>query len=300
MRNVVCGIYLLFVMVACRSQPAATDKTAHIYHREYGAGTPIILINGGPGMNSEGFATLASLLTEKYRVILFDQRGTGRSQIDTVSEQTITMDAMVNDMEELRQQLNLKEWVVMGHSFGGMLASYYATTHPESIMGLILSSSGGIDLDLLNYVNKAIHARLTKKEEDSLQYWNEEIRKGDTSYAARLARGRALAPAYLERKEFIPVVAARLTQTNMLVNQLVFANMQKIKFDCSKGLQLFHKPVLIIQGKQDIVSKASALKAKAAMPQADTVFIDDCSHYGWLEQKEEYMQALFTFLLKNY
>lgn len=299
MRVLYFFLFVVLCTTGCRSQKQEKPVFSNIYYSEIGKGEPILLVNGGPGMNSEGFAGLAGLLSASHRVILFDQRGTGRSTLSAVNEQTITMDSMVYDMEQLRLKLNLEDWIVLGHSFGGMLASYYAAKHPEQVKALILSSSGGIDLDLLNYVGSRINGRLTSTEQDSLQYWNARIREGDTSYTARLARGRALAPAYLENKEYVPVIAKRLTQTNLRVNELVFANMQKIHFDCMKGLASFHHPVLIIQGAQDIVKKETALKSKAALPQADTVFIDHCSHYGWLEQKEIYIGSLLSFLSKN-
>ena len=62
---------------------------------------------------------------------------------------------MVDDLEVLRKQLQIRQWIVLGHSFGGMLACYYATLFPENIEGLILSSSGGIDLELQSYVSLA-------------------------------------------------------------------------------------------------------------------------------------------------
>lgn len=298
MRIICCYVFLLLFMTGCWSQQTG-NNFSHIHYSETGEGEPILLINGGPGMNSEGFASLASLLAANHRVILFDQRGTGRSTLSTINEQTITMDSMVYDMEQLRIKLGCKDWIVLGHSFGGMLGSYYASKYPEQVKALILSSSGGIDLDLLNYAGNTINSRLTAAERDSLQYWNARIRSGDTSYQARLARGRALAPAYLEKKEFVPAIAQRLTQTNLRINELVFSNMQKIHFNCRDGLQSFHHPVLIIQGAQDIVKKETALKSKAALPQADTVFIDHCCHYGWLEQKEIYIGSVLAFLSKN-
>lgn len=299
MRSLVIYFFLLMVTTGCHSQQHDGGNNSHIYYSETGKGEPIVLINGGPGMNSEGFTGLASLLSANHRVILFDQRGTGRSTLSLISEQTITMDSMVYDMEQLRIKLGFKDWIVFGHSFGGMLGSYYAAKHPEQVKALILSSSGGIDLDLLNYAGSKINGRLTAQEQDSLQYWNAKIRDGDTSYAARLARGRALAPAYLENKEFVPQIAKRLTQTNLRINELVFANMRKIGFNCRKELQAFHHPVLIIQGVQDIVKKEAALRSKEALPQADTVFIDHCCHYGWLEQKDIYMGSVLAFLSKN-
>lgn len=307
--NLLCSVSLLLCLNgACRPHPARpaanglpadTGKISHIYYREIGNGPPVLLVNGGPGMNCEGFELLAGLLSADHRIILFDQRGTGRSGPETINEQTITMDSMVADMEQLRRQFGYTGWVVMGHSFGGMLASYYTARHPGSVKGLILSSSGGIDLDLLSYANSSINARLTPQQQDSLRYWNNRISHGDTSYSSRLSRARVLAPAYLEKKEHVPAVAARLMQANLRINNLVFANMRKIGFDCREQLKLYKQPVLIIQGKQDVVRKETALKAKAVMPQADTVFIDQCSHYGWLEQRETYVAALLSFLSKN-
>jgi proline iminopeptidase len=60
------------------------------------------------------------------------------------------MSMMVKDLECLRQHLRLDRWIILGHSFGGMLARYYATIHPQRITSLSLSSSGGIDLELLS------------------------------------------------------------------------------------------------------------------------------------------------------
>ena len=294
MRMVLLCFWCLLLQ-SCRAQSDAID----VYYRSFGKGQPIVIINGGPGMNSEGFAGLATLLSENHRVILFDQRGTGHSVLPEINASTITMDAMVADMEKLREKLQLKDWIVMGHSFGGMLASYYTTKHPDRVKALILSSSGGIDLDLLQYVSAAIRNRLTKQEQDSLDYWNERIANGDTSYNARIARGRALAPAYLEKKEFVPQVAERLTQGNMRINNLVFDNMRKMGFNCAAGLSQYKGPVLVVQGKQDIIRAATAMKVKTILPAARIELIDQCAHYGWLEQKEKYTGIVLGFLSEH-
>lgn len=64
------------------------------------------------------------------------------------------MDLMVEDMENLRRHLNIEKWTILGHSFGGIMATYYATKYPERIEKLILSSSGGINMDFTSYVAK--------------------------------------------------------------------------------------------------------------------------------------------------
>lgn len=248
-------------------------------------------------MNCNGFAGLAKDLSTHNQTIIYDQRGTGQSQIPNIDSSTITMDLMIDDIETLRKHLGIEKWIVMGHSFGGMLASYYASLHPERIDGLILSSSGGIDLDLTTYVQQTINARLSEDEQKQANYWSQQMSNGDTSHAVRLKRGMALAPAYLVNKKYIPVIAERLTQGNSLINQLVWNNLRKINFDCAPQLRSFTKPVLIIQGKQDIIKEETAQKAKAVFPNAKLVIINNCSHYGWLDAPDVYMTAVKSFLV---
>ena len=73
-------------------------------------------------------------------------------------------------------------------------------------------------------------------------------------------------------------------------------DLQKIKFDCAKPLSSFNKPVLIIQGKEDIVNKNIALKAHEVLKNSKLVFIDKCVHYGWLDKPDEYFSEINKFL----
>ncbi len=269
-----------------------------ISYKLYGTGKPLLIINGGPGMNSDGFQSLAIRLSINNEIILYDQRGTGKSTLSVLDTNTITMDLMISDIEQLRKHLKIEKWAVLGHSFGGMLASYYATKYPEVIDKIILSSSGGIDLGLLDYVGTAINSRLSKGAQDSVAHWNKKISEGDTSHYARLERGKNLAPAYVMNKKYVPVIAERLTQSNSLVNELVWINLQKIKFDCAPRLKTFDKPVLIIQGQQDIVSAETAQKAHKVFSKSSLVFMEHCIHYGWLDNEEVYFKTLNSFLAK--
>ncbi|WP_428224012.1 alpha/beta fold hydrolase [Flavobacterium sp.] len=268
------------------------------YYKTFGKGEAILIINGGPGMNSNGFEYVAKKLATQYQTILYDQRGTGKSTLKELSSKTITMKAMADDIEALRKHLKIKKWTILGHSFGGMLASYYATIYPQNINKLILSASGGLDLGLNEYVGQNIQNRLTKTEQDSLSYYSTKITNGDTSKATILGRGRALAPAYLYYKKHIPVLAERLTQGNSRINALVWEDLQRIKFDCKPQLKNFKQPVLIIQGMQDIIAQKTALQTQKVLPQAKLVLMDKCGHYGWLDAEEVYFKNIFDFLIQ--
>jgi proline iminopeptidase len=266
------------------------------HYRTFGSGKPLLVINGGPGMNSNGFETLARKLAENRMVIIYDQRGTGKSTLPKLTPETVTMQLMIADIESLRKHLKIERWDVLGHSFGGMLASYYATVHPEKIGKMVLSASGGIDLGLLDYANANIQSKLTKTERDSLTYWNAKINAGDTSHKTRLGRGRNLAPAYLYDKKYVPILAERLTQGNADLNQLLWDDMQKIHFNCAPKLKNYAKPVLIIQGKQDIIKPETAERAHKVLKNSKVVLLEHCVHYGWLDAEVEYFKELNAFL----
>ncbi|MFM9988126.1 alpha/beta fold hydrolase [Flavobacterium sp.] len=290
-------IILLSIQIAfSQSDGYSTNAdSSKSYYKIFGKGNPILIINGGPGMNSNGFEAMAKKLAVNNQTIIYDQRGTGKSPLNSLDSKTITIKLMADDIESLRQHLKIKKWIILGHSFGGMLASYYATVYPNSIEKLILSSSGGIDLSLLNGPN-LITSHLSKIEQDSLQYWNDKIDKGDTSHATSLGRGRALAPAYVYDRKFIPIIAERLTQGNSTINTLVWDDFRKIKFDCKNKLKLFKQPVLIIQGKQDVINEEIAQTAHKAFANSKVILLDNCKHYGWLDAEEKYFSAIDVFL----
>ncbi len=290
---------LLFSITTTYSQKAdfaiSTDKTP-IYFKTYGAGDPLLIINGGPGMNSDGFEGLAKILASNNLCILYDQRGTGKSVLTVLDSSSVTMKLMIDDIEAIRKKLNIETWSILGHSFGGMLASYYATLYPEHIHKMILSSSGGIDLGLLYYVQDQINSKLTNDDLDSVNFWTKKINEGDTSHYAKLEKGKHLAPAYVIDKKFLPVIAERLTQGNATVNQLIWADLIKMIFDCSDGLKSFDKPVLIIQGKEDIINEETAEKAHSVLSNSKVVLMEHCIHYGWLDNEDVYFREINDFL----
>jgi proline iminopeptidase len=206
------------------------------------------------------------------------------------------MKLMIDDIESIRRHLQIEKWSVLGHSFGGMLASYYAAQHPDRIEKMILSSSGGIDLELLNYVSESINSKLTKEQLNGVNYWANRISQGDTSHHARLERGKNLAHAYVIDKKFLPAIAERLTQGNQTVNILIWTSMQSIGFNCAEGLEKFNKPVLIIQGKQDIIKAETAEKAHRVLKNSKLVYLENCIHYGWLDCEKSYLEEIENLL----
>lgn len=92
-----------------------------------GAGSPVVLCHGGPGL-WDYLSELAALLDKQHTVVRFEQRGCGRS---TGREGPFTIAQAVDDLEQLRRALSVDRWGVLGHSWGAELALRYAAQHPE-------------------------------------------------------------------------------------------------------------------------------------------------------------------------
>lgn len=114
------------------------DDTHELYVEECGNadGEPVVFLHGGPGAGCEPYHRRL-FNPEKYRIILFDQRGCGRSR-PHASLQNNTTAHLVSDIELIREKLGIEKWVVAGGSWGSTLALAYAQAHPEQVSGLIL------------------------------------------------------------------------------------------------------------------------------------------------------------------
>lgn len=99
-------------------------------------GIPALFLHGGPG---GGFSAKHRRLFDpaKYRIVLFDQRGSGKSTPHASLENNTTWD-LVSDIETLRSELGIDKWLVFGGSWGSTLALAYAQTHPEHVTALVL------------------------------------------------------------------------------------------------------------------------------------------------------------------
>ena len=138
---------LVPTLVVANSQPGkplpngtpsiTTSDGIKLFTKISGHGIPCVFVHGGPGAWSGMPEALAGPhLEDKFQMIWFDQRGSGRSANDPKQDYSLTR--MVQDLEELRQQLKLDQWVVMAHSFGGTIATEYAARYPQHVRGLAL------------------------------------------------------------------------------------------------------------------------------------------------------------------
>jgi len=123
---------------ANRSGHLRVSATHEIYWEECGnpKGKPALFVHGGPGAGA-GPQSRRFFDPSAYRIIVFDQRGCGRSRPQANLEDNTTWH-LVSDMEALRDFLQIDQWLIFGGSWGSTLALTYAQTHPERVSELIL------------------------------------------------------------------------------------------------------------------------------------------------------------------
>lgn len=116
----------------------AVDDPHVLYIEESGnpQGIPVLFVHGGPGAGCSPFHR-SYFDPEKYRIILFDQRGSGKSVPHASLEKNTTQD-LVADMEVIREHLEIDQWLLFGGSWGSTLSLVYAETYPDKVLGLIL------------------------------------------------------------------------------------------------------------------------------------------------------------------
>ncbi len=111
-----------------------------IYYKTVGRGAPLVIVHGGPGASHDYFLPYLLPLARHNRLIFIDERGSGRSQ-KLENPTGYTVENMVEDVEAVRQALQLGKIALLGHSYGGVLAQAYAFKYQRNLTHLILCST---------------------------------------------------------------------------------------------------------------------------------------------------------------
>jgi len=138
MKTIFAFISTLFFLTLLQAQEMhiKTSDGVDLYINVKGKGTPCLYVHGGPGSGSYWLEKFAGdSLEQHFQMIYLDQRGVGRST--SPADQNYSMNRMVQDFEEVRIALGIKQWLTLGHSFGGLLQMGYVTSKPNSIIGMI-------------------------------------------------------------------------------------------------------------------------------------------------------------------
>lgn len=270
------------------------DATHSMYWEQSGNpdGAPVVFLHGGPGAGA-GPAHRRFFDPRHYRIIVYDQRGAGRSRpYADVGDNTTQH--LIADLERLRRHLGVERWLVFGGSWGSLLALAYGIEHPECCQGFVLRGvflGRDHELDWFLYGMKAVfpeawrafagflpedqqgdllgayHRRLTDPDPalhmPAAKVWNGyESQCSTLMHEGRAAAGRgALAPARIEAHYF--------HNRMFLEDGYLLGSLSALRAI----------PAVIVQGRYDMICPiATADELSRAWPEADYVVVPDAGH----------------------
>ena len=270
-----------------------------IYVEECGnaQGKPAIVLHGGPGAGCNP-AMRRFFDPAAWRVILFDQRGCGRSTPTACCDENTTWD-LVADMEAIRQRLGIERWTLFGGSWGSTLALAYAQTHPERVTDMILRGIFLIQREEIDWFHNGGCARFHPELWEDFVAPIPEAERGDmvAAYhkrlfgddpAERLACARVWSRYEGATVTMIPGSRARGFARDDYA--LAFARIEAHYF-INRGFmredgqllkdveRMAHIPGRIVQGRYDVVTPPiNAHRLHRAWPASDLVIAPDAGH----------------------
>ncbi|MFO7604191.1 MAG: prolyl aminopeptidase [Gammaproteobacteria bacterium] len=260
-------------------------------------GIPVLFVHGGPGAGCEAYHR-QFFNPEKYRIVLFDQRGCGQSAPHACLEGNNTQ-ALVSDMEVIREKLGIDTWVLFGGSWGSTLSLVYAQTHPERVRALILR---GIFLCRQREIDWFYQEGASRIFPDLWQDFVEPIapKKRGTMVKAyyELLTGdneikrMAAAKAWSLWEGRTATLKGRMSVVNHFADPYTALSLARIEchYFINKSFlgdnqilddvdRIKHLPAVIVQGRYDVICPLeSAWQLHGALPESKLDIINDAGH----------------------
>ena len=272
--------------------------TIHVEESGNINGKPVIFLHGGPGGGIEPVYR-QYFDPEKWRIIVFDQRGCGQSTPHAELQENTTWD-LIADIEKIRQHLEIDKWVVFGGSWGSTLSLSYAITHPDRCEALVLRGIFMIRKKEINWFYQdgtsniypdawEHYLRPIPEDErhDLVAAYYKRLTSNDDSVRIEAAKAWSIWEAstskLIQSEESIHAFEdAKVAEAFARIECHYFTN--RGFFDTDEWLlenvdKIRHIPTLIVQGRYDVVCPMiSAWELHRAFPEADFEIVQDAGH----------------------
>ena len=269
----------------------------------FGSGSETVFcLNGGPGLPCDYLREAHSCLIDKgYRVVAFDQLGTGASDRPT-DKDLWTIGRYVEETEKVRQALGLGKVHMLGHSWGGWLAIDYALTYPKNLQTLILEDTVA---DMPHLISELERLRSALGPETVAMMQKHEA-QGTYNHPEYLAAITILNYRHVCRLPEWPAPVHRSLddwnmgpyETMQGPNEFLYIGNLK-DWNRIPDLQHLTMPVLITTGEHDELTPACSLRMKLALRDAELKVFANASHMPFYENPHDYYPALLDFLSRH-
>lgn len=261
-------------------------------------GMPVVFLHGGPGGGVDPIYR-RYFDPQKWRVVLFDQRGCGRSTPHAELRENTTWD-LVGDIEKIRIHLGIDRWVVFGGSWGSTLSLAYSQTHPGACAGLILRGifllrqkelrwfyQEGASYIFPDAWQKYLKPIPPQEREDLIAAYYQRLTSPDPDVRLEAARAWSIWEASTSKLFPDPGLQQRFGESQFadafariechyFVNKGFFDTEDQLLRHCDR---IRHLPTVIVQGRYDVVCPmVSAWELHQVLPDAEFLVIPDAGH----------------------
>jgi proline iminopeptidase len=267
-------------------------------YAEVGNGPPLLCLPGGPGRAAAYLEDLGGLSADRTLVLL-DSRATGRSEVPA-DPATLRFDRLADDVEALREHLQLERAQVLGHSAGTLVAQAWASAHPERVGALVLVTPSGV----LQGSNRTDVAGIVDSRAD--EPWYADAREAlDALEVAPPSQQqtlmRAVRPFFYGRWDAVTQAHAQTADTQVSKRaELGFRPARDSDVDVDAlvaGLATVEAPVLVVGGQRDALTGVAAVHAVAAsFPSGRAAVVPQAGHFPWVDEPAAFAELVRAFL----
>ena len=277
-----------------------TSDGVELFVKKSGKGIPMLFVHGGPGSNSLYFEKEGGRIFEKAVTMIYvDQRGCGRSGIPKDGDYSLSR--VVKDFDEVRRALGIGKWMVLAHSFGGILATEYAHQYTGTITSMVYLNCTVNILDSgQSVVAKTLEVLPDLSKEERNYFTNTETPQMDKFFKAfnLLSEHGKKYILQFEHKENAErddrLMGSPFLKWDMA--QHVFTYPEYME-DFSPKTAKINIPVLIVSGKKDYAIGVNHYK-HMRFPQQKVILIDG-AHALYAEHTKELYQKVLPFIKRT-
>jgi proline iminopeptidase len=301
-RTLILAAFLLVcggTQAICRppSQTLSVEaRGAHLFCTVFGAGDPIIVLHGGPGLTQDYLLPHMARLGETHQVIFYDQRACGRST-GAVDEESISMATYVQDIEAIRTAFGHKKITLLGHSWGSLLALHYALHHPEQVRALVLVDGAPASPEGWTLFGEELFGRRLAPHQAELQALetSSSMAAGDPKTMERYLR--RVFSVYVADPKHVDLLDLRMSPqaiTNCFRVLQMFG--QDRSYDLHEDLKQLSVPTLIVHGDTDPNPAVNAKRLHESIPGSSYVLLEHCGHFPYVEVPDQFFPCVEAFL----
>lgn len=255
--------------------------------------TPLLCINGGLHFGHDVLWPALAPLAHNRQLIFFDQRGRGRSQ-QPPAARTSRIEYDAGDAVAIRSALEISEWNVLGHSWGGGIAMLAAAQDVDAVKNLVLVDAVGPTSEWLARLHDTAIERLIGERRVALENLDPRSLHGD-DMDAHAAYTSALYPAWFADRDFAAIFSS--PRANSPTGAAVAARLRREGYDWAERISHVKARTLIVHGDHDLLDLSVPESIHQLITNSIVKIIPHAGHMPFWEAPDEFFSTVEDFLV---